>query len=201
MNIITISREFASGGRELGKRMADILGYGYYDSEIILKIAENQGMDPNYVENILEHPAAAQIPLTYGRSFSVIHAISTNLLVEQTKVIKEIAALGKNCIIVGRNADVILEEYNPFRIFVYADCDSKIKRCISRAHEGEDISEKYLIKKMKQIDSARKKTKNLVSDIPWGQKEAYDLMVNTSNRDIKTLTSIVASYVTAVLGE
>ncbi len=200
MKIITISREFASGGRELGKRMADILGFDYYDSEIISKIAQNQGLNETYVESVLERSAVAQIPLTFGRSFSVMQAISTKLLVEQTKVIKEISDLGRDCIIVGRNADVILEDKNPFKIFVYANTESKVNRCILRAKEDENTDKSHLIKKMKQIDTARKKTKELVSDIKWGQRDAYNLMINTSDCSIKSLAPIVADYVTAVLG-
>ena len=72
MKIVTISREFGSGGRELGKRLADTLGFDYYDREIITAIAQAQGMDEHYVEQALEDHAWQHIPLTYGRSFASI---------------------------------------------------------------------------------------------------------------------------------
>ena len=70
MKIVTISRQFGSGGRELGKRLADELGFDYYDREIITSIAQAQGMDEGYVEKALEDHAWQHIPLTYGRSFA-----------------------------------------------------------------------------------------------------------------------------------
>ena len=70
MRIITISREFGSGGRELGKRLADELGFDYYDREIISSIAAKQGLDENYVENMLENSAWQTVPLTFRHSFA-----------------------------------------------------------------------------------------------------------------------------------
>lgn len=71
------------------------------------------------------------------------------MLLEQKKVIEGIAALGKDCIIVGRNADIILSEYRPFNIFVCAETEAKVKRCVERAPEGENLTEKELVRKMK----------------------------------------------------
>ena len=70
MNIITISREFGSGGRELGKRLADLLGYSYYDREIITAIAEKHNFAESYVENVLEGNIPFSAPVTFGRTFS-----------------------------------------------------------------------------------------------------------------------------------
>ena len=70
MKIITISRDFGSGGRELGKRMADILGFDYYDREIIAEIAKRQQMDERYVESVLDHHMWQMVPLTFHQSFA-----------------------------------------------------------------------------------------------------------------------------------
>ena len=70
MRIITISREFGSGGRELGKRMADVLGFAYYDREIITAIAKKNNMDENYVAYALENNAWEQVPLTFRNTFA-----------------------------------------------------------------------------------------------------------------------------------
>ena len=90
MRIITISREFGSGGRELGKRMADILGFDYYDREIITTIAASKGMDENYVAGALEGNSWQRVPLTFSNSFEAVNLWQdprTNLMVEQIKFI------------------------------------------------------------------------------------------------------------------
>lgn len=152
MKIITISREFGSGGRELGRRLAELTGYDYYDSEIISTVARNIGMDESYVEKTLVDRGWQNQPITYRStlgSTGYIQASKVNMLLEQKKVIEGIAALGKDCIIVGRNADIILSEYRPFNIFVCAETEAKVKRCVERAPEGENLTEKELVRKMK----------------------------------------------------
>lgn len=197
MRIITISREFGSGGRELGKRLADLTGYDYYDSEIISAVAKNSGMDEHYVEDALANHGWQNHAITFRGTLSssaYIQSFKINLLLEQKKVIEEIAALGKNCIIVGRNADVILRDYHPFNIFVCAETDAKVKRCIERAPEGEKLTEKELIRKMKQIDKNRSQTRAVVGGAVWGQRDAYHLTVNTTDWEIKELVPAVAEF-------
>ena len=197
MKIITISREFGSGGRELGKRLADLTGYDYYDSEIISAVAKKCGMDEHYVENTLANHGWQNHTITFRGtlgSAAYIQSSKITLLLEQKKVIEQIAALGKDCIIVGRNADVILQEYQPFNIFVCASTSSKVKRCVERAPEGENLSEKELIRKMKQIDKNRAQTREIVGGSAWGQRDAYHLTVNTTDWEIKELVPAVADF-------
>ena len=197
MKIITISREFGSGGRELGKRLADLTGYDYYDSEIIAAVAKNSGMDANYVENTLSNHGWQNQTITFRGtlgSAAYIQSSKINLLLEQKKVIEQIAALGKDCIIVGRNADVILREYRPFNVFVCADIESKVKRCVERAPEGENLSEKELLRQMRQIDKTRAQTRELIGGPAWGQRDAYHLTVNTTDWEIKELVPAVADF-------
>jgi len=197
MKLITISREFGSGGRELGKRLADILGFDYYDSEIIYAVAQKSGFDEHYVENVLDNHGWQKFPVTFGgtlNSYPYMYSIKIDLLLEQKKVIDEIAALDKDCVIVGRNADVLLSEHSPFSIFVCADTDSKLKRCMDRAPEGEKLTEKELLKKMKQIDKQRAQTRAILSGSEWGQRSAYNLTVNTTGWNIKELAPAVAEY-------
>lgn len=197
MKIITISREFGSGGRELGKRLADILGYAYYDREIITAIAENKKLNENYIEKILEKGSLKGYPLKFGRTFSSSYSITqqnmTQILVEQQKIIKEIA-VRENCIIVGRSANVILKEHNPLNLFVYADMESKIIRCYKYAAEKENINEKELIKKIKQVDKERALFNELISNTKWGNKEGYSLCINTTGLEIKELAFVIADY-------
>lgn len=201
MNIITISREFGSGGRELGKRLAEILGYDYYDKEIISIIAERHGLDEKYVEHTLTSSQWNTFPLNFRHTFSspvYFHEPKTELLIEQKKVIDEIADEGKNFVIVGRNADIILADKHPFNIFVCAEMDAKIKRCRERAEDGEKLSDKELKKNIQRIDKNRKTTRYLITEKDWGVKDSYNLIVNTTNWDIKklaeSLKGVVESY-------
>lgn len=196
MNIITISREFGSGGRELGKRLADLLGYSYYDREIITKLAEKHNFDENYVENVLESGKAFTMPITYGRTFSytdVSGQQAIQLLSSQYRLLREFAEKG-NCVIVGRGANIILEEFNPLNIFVYADMESKLKRCRERAPENEKLRDTELKRKIRQIDSGRAKQQRFITDKKWGAKEGYHLCINTSGSDIKSISPIVAEF-------
>ena len=108
MGIITISREFGSGGREIGKRLADEMGYAYYDKEIVTAIAEKHELDEHYVAYALEGSMFRNYPVHFGRTFSYTPTLVSNdtkLFVEQNKLLRELAAKG-NCVIVGRAADV-----------------------------------------------------------------------------------------------
>ena len=197
MGIITISREFGSGGRELGKRLADELGYAYYDKEIVTAIAEKHQLDEHYVSYALEGGSFRNFPVHFGRTFSYTPALmasETHLFAEQNRLLREFAAAG-NCVVVGRAADVILREYSPFNLFVYADMPSKIKRCQERAQDDEHLSAREMEKRIKRIDADRKRYHGLISEIPWGDRRGYHLCVNTTDREIKALVPAVAQYV------
>ena len=197
MNIITISREFGSGGRELGKRLADLMGYDYYDSEIIQALSQKSGMDATYIENALSNHGWQQVPITFRATLSgniYYQSDRINLLIAQKQVIEEIAAAGKNCIIVGRNADVILAKYHPFNVFVCAEMDAKLRRCRERAPEGEHLSDKELTAKIRHVDKVRAQTRELIGGTSWGLRTGYHLTVNTSDWTIKELTPAVAHF-------
>lgn len=196
MGVITISREFGSGGRELGKRLADELGYAYYDKEIISKIAQEVEMDEEYVEHMLSSGINRTFTITYGASFAYptyYQNNTTKLLLAQQKILKRVAMDG-NCVIVGRSADAILKDLHPFNIFVYADVDSKVKRCLDRALPEENLNEAKVKKMLKEIDKTRVKQHELHSDLKWGDKQGYHLCVDTSNLNIKEVTKVVAEY-------
>ena len=184
--IVTISREFGSGGREIGKRLADKLNLTYYDKEIITEISKETGLSEEYIRNISEkgiYPTA----FNFGRSFASFGNLQSNqteILVKQQEILKKIAEKG-NCIIVGRGADITLKDYNTMNIFVYSDMKSKINRCKTKAVEGENLSEKELEKKIIQVDKNRKDFHNLISNLEWGNKNNYNLCINTSGLEIK----------------
>ena len=186
MNIITIGREFGSGGRELGKRLAEALGYAYYDDEIITAIAQRSGFAESYVKSIVEKSAPVAYPICYGRTFSMAGSYSKNhldILRAQETVIRELAQKS-NCVIVGRCADIILRDMNPLRIFVYADMESKVKRCRFKADVNEHLSDAELKKLIKRTERQRKDYYETITDQEWGAKENYHLCINTSGREV-----------------
>ena len=96
--------------------------------------------------------------------------------------------------IVGRGANKILEEEEPFNIFIYADMESKMARCRERAPEDENLTDKELARKIRQVDAARAKTQEMISDFKWGDKKWYHLCVNTSGLPIPETAALVAEY-------
>ena len=203
MRIITISREFGSGGRELGKRLAEYLGYDYYDREIINSIAENCGVNADYAEYMLSHSFPPTVSITMRQSLhmpEIMQSSQIQLLRAQTDVIKSIAAKGRDCVIVGRNADMLLAEYQPFNIFVCADVASKMQRCAERAEPDEKVTAKEMLAKMKQIDKNRAKTREMISDTSWGDRKTYHLIINTSGWDLKKLTPHIGAIVSEWFG-
>jgi len=194
-NIITISREFGSGGRELGKRLAEKLHVAYYDKEIITAISERSGLAEEYVNSVMENNINFYYPITFGRSFSYKSGFGNRnkIVVTEQEIIKELGTKS-NCVIVGRCADHILKEYNPLNIFVHADMESKIKRCRARVAENENISDKDIIKQIKKIDKSRAEYNEVFKGKKWGDKENYHLCINTSNLEIKEIIPAVSSF-------
>lgn len=198
MHIITISREFGSGGRELGKRLAEALGYAYYDREILTLLAEQTALNENYLAHALEERApSAMFPITIGQTFSVLPnyqaEYSTQLLQKQTALIKQLATQS-NCVIVGRNADIILRDQQPLRLFVHADMQARIDRCRRREISGEDFTDKEYEKKIRQVDKNRAKTHGMLANYDWGDRRGYDLCINTTNVTVKDIIPALAAY-------
>ena len=181
MKIITVSREFGSGGRELGKRLSDCLGWPYYDRAIISAVARRNALDEGYVEDALEQGHFRGVPLTIGRTFAYLPSMphdSRQLLQEQRRVLRALAAHG-DCIIVGRNADLILAEH---------------RRCRERSSDDERFTLRELERKLRQVDQHRARHHAMLSDLPWGSREGYHLCVNTTGLSLKTLAPLVAEY-------
>lgn len=198
MNIITISREFGSGGRELGKRLAEALGYAYYDREILSMLAEQTDLNEDYLERTLEENSLTNLyPITIGQTFSIMPNYfadqSTALLTKQTNLIKTLAAKS-NCVIVGRNADIILRDQNPLRIFVHADMEARIARCRRRDTDDANLTDKQFEKKINQIDKNRSKTHSILSPYKWGDRRGYELCINTTSITIKDVVPSLSAY-------
>ncbi|MBE6570270.1 MAG: cytidylate kinase-like family protein [Ruminococcaceae bacterium] len=203
MRIITISREFGSGGRELGKRLADALGIPCYDQQIIELVAEKEKLDKNYVASRSEKEISAFYPTTIARGFyspGYMMMQTVQIMSSEHDIIRQLAKEG-DCVIVGRAADVILEEYNPFRIFVCADDASKIARCKARAEADEKLEDKEILRKCHTIDKRRASYRRMLTDKKWGSAAASDLCINTSNREIKSLLPAILNYIEAWYAE
>lgn len=194
--IVTISRELGSGGREIGKRLADQLGILYYDREIITEIAKQTGMTEEYIKKVAEK-GISPYTFHFGKTFTLyskMQSDETEILVKEQQIIKDIAKKG-DCVIVGRGANIILKEYNPIKIFVYADIESKIKRCHKQFKQGEQLTDKEIEDKIKEVDKNRRKYNNLISKLEWGDKRNYNLCINTSNIEIKSIILPLAQYI------
>lgn len=196
MKIITVGREFGSGGRELGKRLAEELGFAYYDDEILTAVAQKSGLAQSYVRSIVEQSSFQSYPITYGKTFFLSDLNSDNhwkIIQAQNEVLKELAEKS-DCIFVGRCADVILDKMNPLKLFVYADMDSKLARCKANAPEGENLTDKELIKKIKETEKKRERYYRAFTERTWGDKENHHLCINTSGREIRDLVPAVAEF-------
>ncbi len=194
--VITIGREFGSGGRELARRLAEELGFEYYDREIVTEIAKKTSFSEHYVQEVVEKNPHSLYPITIGHSFSYIDSYAMQqkqaVFHEQENVIREMAEKS-NCIIVGRCADYILSDLNPYRIFVYSDMKSKVARCMKRNdHQDGKMSEKKLIKHIKKIDRQRKSFYEFFTGRDWGNKLNYDICINTSKMNIEDIVPHLA---------
>ncbi len=191
--IITIGREFGSGGRELGRKIAEKLGWEFYDKEIITEIAKRTEFSEHYIHEVLENNPHELFPITVGHTFTFIdtYALQRKQVVfsEQEKTIKQMAE-NSNCVIVGRCSDYILRKLNPIKVFVYSDIQSKVARCRER-EEVEHLTDRKLIKTIKKIDNNRARYYEFYSGHKWGDKLNYDLMVNTSNGDLDAIADSI----------
>ena len=193
--IITIGREFGSGGRELAHKLAEKLGFEYYDREIVEEIAKRTELSEKYVQQVIEHDPHNQFPITVGHTFAYLHhyGIERQQAVyrEQCEVIKNMAETS-NCIIVGRCADYILKDYNPLKIFVYSDVEHKLKRCKERADVSEHFTDKQLKKHIKSIDKNRARYYRFYTGKEWGDKLNYDICINTATMNLDDVVQILS---------
>lgn len=199
--VITIGREFGSGGRELGTRLANELGFAYYDKEIVAEIAQRTELSEQYIKNIMEHRPIIDYPLHFGVTINGFNSpqiqINNSVYTEQHKIIKEYAKKS-DCVIVGRCADYILRELNPVRIFVYCDMESKIQRCRARGDDSSDKTDKQMKKYIDDINKGRRLYYEYYTDLRWGDRINYDLCINTTGLSIKDIVPGLAEIVKSI---
>ena len=177
------------------------MNFPYYDREIISEIAKRTSLSEKYIQNIAEHKPVIPFPIHTGRTFwAVVPDYGQSVQSEQHNIIREVASKSE-CVIVGRGADYILRELNPFRIFVYSDIESKIKRC--RKNQSNDyeqgsgeLNDKELSKKIEQINKSRADYYEFYTGQKWGNKSNYDLCINTSFIEPEKLAEAVKLIIT-----
>ena len=175
--IITISREFGSGGRFIGEEVAKKLGIAYYDKNIINQIAEESGLSPDYIQESAELSPKKGI-FAYALAGRDITGKSVEDMVyeAQRKVILELAEK-EPCVIIGRNADFILKDRGDvLNVFIHGNMPEKTER-ICRLY---NVSEKEAVKMMTDTDKRRMTNYNFYTDQKWGKASNYTLSLNSS---------------------
>lgn len=199
--IITIGREFGSGGRELGRRLAENLKIAYYDREIVEELVRRTDLAESYITQIEERRPLPLLPITTCRTFGISsdYALEKRLSVyrQESEIIYELAEKS-DCVIVGRCADYILRNFCPFRLFVYADMKSKVMRCRNKGTDIKEMTDKEIQQKIVPIDKKRARYYEFYTDNRWGDKANYDLCVNTSNTEIKKLADVLADFISNI---
>ena len=175
--IITISREFGSGGRFIGEEVAKKLGIAYYDKNIIDEIAEQLGLSPDYIQESAElSPKKGLFAYAFiGRDITG-KSVEDMVYEAQRKVILDLA--GKEpCVIIGRNADFILKDRDDvLNVFIHGDMPEKIQR-ITRLY---NVGEQEAVKMMADTDKRRMANYNFYTEQNWGKASNYTLCLNSS---------------------
>lgn len=188
--IITVAREFGSGGRQFARKLAEELGYDYYDKEILTEIAKHTDLSEEYIKSVVDRKPHNLFPISVGHSFSsgMDYQLQQmqSIFSAQFDIINELADKS-NCVIVGRCADYILREKNPLRLFIYADLDYKVQRCLRNRKEDEPDTAEEFEKLIKKLDKNRAKYYNDYTGQEWGNKRYFDLCINTTNVDMDKL--------------
>ena len=175
--IITISREFGSGGRFIGEEVAKKLGIAYYDKNIIGQIAEKSGLSPEYIqENAELSPKKGLFAYAFSGRDITGKSVEDMVYEVQRNIILELAEK-EPCVIIGRNADYILKDRDDvLNVFIHGDMLEKIKR-ITGLH---NVEEKEAVKMMANTDKRRRTNYNFYTDQNWGKASNYTLCLNSS---------------------
>jgi len=180
--VITISRMFGSGGRTIGKAVAQRLGIPYYDKELVDAVAKESGFSHEFIEEIGEYASVTSSFLfniavsSHPMGLIDTMSVSDKLYVCQTNVIRDLASKGP-CVIVGRCADYALKDRDDvINLFITAPLENRIKRVAAR----NDISENEAKDRIKKTDKSRASYYNYYSAKDWGDAKSYDLCIDSS---------------------
>ncbi len=194
--IITISREFGSGGRTIGHMVADTLGIPFYDKELVDQIAVESGFAPKFVEEHGEHSPGKSL-LSYAFAPQGVPGVMNGLSTAdflwniQCNVILQLAEKGP-CVIVGRNADYILKDRSDcLHAFIHADMDYRADRIVRLYGE----SEKSPATRLQEKDKRRRVNYQHYTGRTWGQAQNYDICLNSSTLGIELCAKMIIDMV------
>jgi cytidylate kinase len=199
--VITIGRQFGSGGRELGSKLAKELGIAYYDKELLEEAAKQAGISEDIIERSDERfpsffNAFIPVSIGYNPAASYLSSSSTisadNLYKAQSDVIETIAQR-HSCVIVGRSADYVLRNHPRLvSIFIHANMDDCIDRIMGR---GDCKTREEARAKAEKTNKLRASYYNFYTDKTWGNAASYDLTINSSTMSMDKIVKIVADFV------
>lgn len=197
--VITIGREFGSGGKYIGERLAEELNLKLYDKELLAKVAEESGMDLETLEE-MDEKQEQSFWYSFAMSFYAQDSIETQteipsnekLFIEQAKIIEDLAEK-EDCIIIGRCSNVILRNKpNVINIFVYSsELDFKVQR---KMKYGNFETELDVIKAIERVDKERENYYNYFTKENWGDRRFYDLMIDTSKVGVERAITLIKEY-------
>lgn len=182
--VVTIGREFGSGGREIGEALAEKLGFTFYSERLAAKASEATGIDEEFFRKVDEKQKKsfwymfAMSNLLSDDLDTALGLLPTNekLFIEQTKVIEDLADK-EDCVIVGRCSNYILKENpNTLHVFIYSNMHSKIRRIMEKQNMSEAQAKKHISK----IEKERKDYYNYYTECKWGDKADYDICLDSS---------------------
>lgn len=184
--VITISREFGSGGRTIGKRVAEELGIPCYDNELLTKIAQDSGFNKDYIQETGEYAPGGFLSNTFSHRGSSPNN-ADYLWQIQYKIISELAEKGP-CVVVGRCADYILKDKaDCLKIFIHADMVFRAKRIVEVYGEREQSPEQ----RIRDKDKRRAAYHRFYTDMKWGHAQNYDLTLNSGTLGIDRCVEII----------
>lgn len=190
--VITIGRQFASGGREIGKMLAKALNIGYYDSELLREKARELGIEDGIFDLFDEKPTRSFLFNVVMDPYAIDSAINEGKVLEaQRKVINNAAENG-SCVIVGRRADKILSDAdNVVSVFIAADIEDRIARYLENDGTNPKTARKFIERK----DKERESYYNFFDDGGWGKADNYTMCFNTSKISKDKIVEIIVDYI------
>ncbi len=191
--IITIAREYGSGGHLLGEMLSKELGIKLYDKEFIHLVAEKSGINEQYIKKNEQSIPSFWLKCILGKNSeqSLERSLSSDdvLFVAESKIIQELAEKGP-CIIVGRCADFVLRDYpNLIKVFCYSDLRSACVRCVQEYGVSEEKAESEI----KRINHNRIAHYEYYTGEKWGEPHHYNLMINTGSIDLSVACNLIKS--------
>ena len=200
--VITIGREFGSGGRELGKKIADRIGAKYYDKELLIEAAKRAGMCEEFFERRDERfPAFINGIFSFAFGYNSINCYSGSTSISDDSIYRAQSdfihslAEEESCVIVGRTADYVLRDHpRVVNVFVHAPEDECVAR-IMRRNEPDVATEEKAKAKARRMNKLRANYYNFYSDKTWGKASSYDLTFDTSKLPIDGIVEVIVQYI------